>query len=106
MRPWPTTPTLRYNPAPELSTRPNLLDCGPLVVGEFVVNPRIPHNLIVVRAAERDGLYVREISSRVTLFVVNLKFDSFEAVSGTREERNRALMRVSGIGPRQNRRNT
>ena len=36
-----------------------------------MVNPRIPHNLIVVGAAERDGLYVREISSRVTLFVVN-----------------------------------
>ena len=35
------------------------------------MNPSIPHNLIVVGAAERDGLYVREISSRVTLFVVN-----------------------------------
>lgn len=35
------------------------------------MDPKIPHNLIVVGATESDGLYLREISSRVTLFVVS-----------------------------------
>jgi hypothetical protein len=35
------------------------------------MGPKIPRNLIVIDTAEQDGLYVREISSHVTLFIVN-----------------------------------
>ena len=54
----------------------------------------------------RKAIQYLRPTSDLKISSVGLKFDSFEAVSGTREERNRALMRVSGIGPRQNRRNT